>query len=76
MKRMMYAAVAACAIGFAAAGIAIACEQNQASNEQGAGKAKLAMLGNGIAAPPSGVVRGDDDDKSSDDKGGKSDDGK
>jgi hypothetical protein len=70
MKRLVYAVVAASALGLAAGGVALACEQHSAHNDQGAAaaKSKLAMVSTPIAAPDR-IVR-DDDDKSSDEKKG------
>jgi hypothetical protein len=73
MKRLVFAVVAASAIGLAAGGATLACEQHMTQNDQGAAaKSKLAMVSAPIVAP-NRIVR-DDDDKSSDEK--KSDDGK
>jgi hypothetical protein len=71
MKRLIYAVVATSAIGLAAGGAALACEKHMTQNEQGATveQGKLALLGNGIAAPDRQIVR-DDDEKSSDEKSG------
>jgi hypothetical protein len=76
MKRLVYAVVAASAIGLGAGGAVFACEQHMSQNGQGATveQGKLAMLGSGIVAPQGQIIRaGDDDDKSSDEK---KDDGK
>jgi hypothetical protein len=71
MKRLVYAVITASAIGLAAGGIALGCEHTASINEQGAAqqKGKLALLGNGIAAPPSGTVYSDDDSKGGDNSG-------
>jgi hypothetical protein len=72
MKRMIYAVVAASAIGLVTGGVAFACEHHMTQNEQGAtvAKGKLALLGNGITAPEGQIVRGEDEEKSGDEKSG------
>ena len=72
MKRVIFAVVAASAIGLAVGGAALACEKHMSQNEQGATaeKGKLALLGNGVGAPDRQIVRGDDDETSGDDKSG------
>jgi hypothetical protein len=70
MNRVIHVVVAASAIGLVTGGVALACEQHMTQNEQGATveKGKLALLGNGIAAPEGQVVRGEDEEKSGDEK--------